>query len=68
MSKKTSSSTGIGIFGLMFCIFLVFKLADIGIVSTWSWWYVTAPLWGPLALGLAIFILYVIIKIIFMSI
>lgn len=31
----------------LFCIFLVLKLnKDID----WSWWWVTAPLWGPIAL------------------
>ena len=36
---------------MMFLIFLTLKL--IGII-TWSWWWVTAPLWGVPALLLAI--------------
>ncbi|WP_253191678.1 transmembrane Fragile-X-F family protein [Burkholderia cenocepacia] len=30
----------------MFLIFLALKLAGIGVVAAWSWWWVTAPLWG----------------------
>jgi hypothetical protein len=45
MSDSTqAASGGIGFFGVLFCVFLVLKL--VGTV-TWSWWWVTAPLWGP---------------------
>ncbi len=30
---------------LLFFVFLILKLANIGIVATWSWWWVTSPLW-----------------------
>lgn len=36
---------------VLFLIFLTMKLAG---KITWSWWWVTAPLWGPVALVLAI--------------
>lgn len=54
MSDSTSSS-GIGIGGVLFLIFLVLKLAEIGPVATWSWWWVTSPLWIPLAMVAAVF-------------
>ena len=38
-------------FSIMFLILFTLKLTN---VITWSWWLVTAPLWGPIALGLAI--------------
>lgn len=49
MSESTSSSSsgGIGLFGLMFLIFLTLKLCG---TITWSWWWVTAPLWGGIAI------------------
>jgi phosphoglycerol transferase MdoB-like AlkP superfamily enzyme len=50
MSKQissTSSSSGIGFFGLLGIAFIVLKLTG---VITWSWWWVTAPLWGGFAL------------------
>jgi hypothetical protein len=53
----TSSSTtsgGVGLTGLLFLVFLTLKLAEVGPVATWSWWWVTAPLWGSLALIVAI--------------
>lgn len=40
----------VGLFGLVFVVFLTLKLS--GVVA-WSWWLVTAPLWGPLAAFLA---------------
>lgn len=59
MSKsKDTASGGIGLMGLVFIVFLVLKLAEIGQVATWSWWWVTAPLWGPLLLGIAILLIY----------
>lgn len=44
-------SGGIGLFGATFLVFLTLKLCG---VINWSWWWVTAPLWGGLALWLAI--------------
>lgn len=33
----------------VFFILLIFKLADAGLPATWSWWWITAPLWGGAA-------------------
>jgi membrane protein YdbS with pleckstrin-like domain len=44
--KKSSGS--IGIPTVLFIVFLVLKL--VGVIS-WSWWWVTAPLWIPFALA-----------------
>jgi hypothetical protein len=30
---------------LVFIVFLILKLAGIGVVATWSWLWVTCPLW-----------------------
>lgn len=43
MSEKSSSSGGIGFFGLLAIVFITLKLTG---VIDWSWWWVTAPLWG----------------------
>lgn len=58
MSKKVEASGGIGFFSLLFLVFLVLKLVG---VITWSWWWVTAPLWGPFLVCFAIYLLTVII-------
>lgn len=47
-SKQTTTSGGVGLMGLLFLVFLTLKLAEVGAVATWSWWWVTAPLWAPL--------------------
>ena len=54
MDNKKASGKGIGIGTVLFLIFLTLKLAEIGQVATWSWWWVTSPLWIPLALVLGI--------------
>ena len=54
MSNKdvtTTSGGGIGVCTVLFLIFLVLKLCG---VITWSWWWVTAPLWIPFALFVSI--------------
>ncbi len=62
MSTKTSSDKGIGICGLTFIVFLVLKLAEIGTVALWSWWWVFAPIWIPVAFIILIAIIYGICK------
>jgi hypothetical protein len=57
MASKNSSS-GIGLTGVLFVVFLVLKLT--GNIN-WSWWWVTSPLWIPIALLGSIFIVAVFI-------
>lgn len=57
MAKSSSSTMGIGILGAMFLIMFFLKLSGIGVCATWSWWLITAPLWGGLALVLVIIII-----------
>ena len=59
MSNSSSSSSGIGVFGLLGVAFVVLKLT--GYIN-WSWWLVTLPFWGGLALLVGGFIFYVIIN------
>jgi hypothetical protein len=56
MSENKNASSGIGLGGVLFLIFLVLKLAEIGPVQYWSWWAVTSPLWVPALIVIAIFI------------
>ena len=57
--SKTSGAVGGGLTFLqvLFLIFLVLKLTGKTVVASWSWWWVTAPLWGGLAIGLVIFLI-----------
>ena len=50
-SKSSSASGGIGLFGVLGVVFVVLKLCG---VIDWSWWWVTAPFWGPVALFLVV--------------
>lgn len=52
--SNSSASGGIGLAGMVFIVFLILKLAEIGAVATWSWWWVTCPLWGPPVLLLSL--------------
>jgi hypothetical protein len=45
--KYMNTNNGIGLGTLMFLIFLVLKLTNF---IQWSWWWITAPLWIPIAL------------------
>lgn len=56
MSTNQASSGGVGFMGLLFITFLVLKLTG---VIDWSWWWVTAPLWGGIAFGLIIFFIII---------
>jgi hypothetical protein len=51
MSNNNNSSSGLGLGVILFLIFMVLKLTG---YITWSWWYVTLPLWGPISLALVI--------------
>lgn len=57
MSENKNTSNGLGLGTLLFLIFLILKLAEIGPVQHWSWWAVTSPIWIPAGLVMVIFIL-----------
>lgn len=40
-------SGGIGFFGILGVVFITLKVTN---QIDWSWWWVLAPLWGPVAL------------------
>ncbi len=52
MSKNSNSSNGgTSILGLLGVAFVILKLCH---VIDWSWWWVTAPFWGVLAILLIV--------------
>lgn len=59
MADNSTSSGGVGFFGLMFLIFMTLKLTN---VIDWSWWWVTAPLWGGFALIFIVIMIVVVVK------
>lgn len=62
MSDSTKSSGGVGFAGLLTLIFIALKLAGVGSVASWSWWWVLSPLWIPLCLVLGVLLIVIIIK------
>lgn len=55
MSSSKSKTASFPILGILGLIFVTLKLAEIGVVATWSWWWVLSPFWIPLAIVLGIF-------------
>ena len=55
MSSSKSKTASFPILGILGLLFIGLKLAEIGVVATWSWWWVLSPFWIPLAIVLGIF-------------
>ena len=58
MEKQESGSTssGIGLGGAFGVLFVALKL--LGVID-WSWLWVLAPIWGPIAFILVVLVIYV---------
>lgn len=59
--RGEASTGGISVLGLLGVIFVVLKIIDVKPVGDWSWWWVTAPFWGGLALVGAIMLVVVLV-------
>lgn len=55
LMSSSSSSGGIGFTGALAILFIGLKLG--GVIS-WSWLWVLSPLWIPLAIGLAVLLIF----------
>jgi hypothetical protein len=53
---------GISLGTILFIVFLILKLTE---TIDWSWWWVTAPLWIPVALAVVFLIISGIILFLF---
>lgn len=53
--NNLNSSNGVGFLGLMFLIFMTLKIMG---YITWSWWWVSAPLWVPFIIVLMIILIF----------
>lgn len=60
--SDNSSSSGISTVGLLGVVFVVLKLLK---MINWSWWWVTLPFWGGIALLIIGVIIYFSFKLIF---
>jgi hypothetical protein len=57
--ESNSSSSGVSLLGLLGIAFVILKLCN---VIDWSWWLVTLPFWGGLALVLLVVLIVGFIK------
>ncbi len=55
--SENNNSGGYGLGVIIFIVFLILKLCQIGQVADWSWWWVTAPLWIPFCLAITVLII-----------
>lgn len=58
MSNTQQKRQGLGFLSILALIFITLKLMG---YITWSWWWVSAPLWGPLGLYLVLMLFIFII-------
>ena len=64
--SNTHAGGGIGLFGIFFIVLFLLKVGVANtIVQSWSWWWITAPLWGSVALVLGIILVVGLILLIF---
>ena len=42
------------LFTVLGVAFIIMKLAEIGAVAAWSWWWVLSPFWLPIAVVLSV--------------
>lgn len=54
MNTTSQSRSSFPILGILGLIFVTLKLAGIGVVATWSWWWVLSPFWLPLGIMLVL--------------
>ena len=58
-NNKTTVSGGIGFGGLLTITFIILKLCG---VIKWSWLWVLAPTWIPIALVIIVFLIIIAVK------
>lgn len=61
MGNKSKSST-ITVPDILLLIFVTLKLAQVGIVANWDWWWVLSPIWIMSLIVLIIVIIVILIK------
>lgn len=62
--KVVYTSGGSSLLTAIAIVFVILKLTGTTAVATWSWWWVLAPLWIPVALVFGILIIALIIIVI----
>ena len=61
IAKDYDAGGGISFLGALFLLFLGLKLTG---AIDWSWWWVTSPLWLPVAVVLVILVIMILVGVI----
>lgn len=64
MEKTVNVTSGFSLQSLGFVLFLVFMILKLVGVIGWSWFYVTLPLWIPIAIDIIIVVILITVGII----
>jgi uncharacterized integral membrane protein len=62
MENNNKNTSVLSLGTMLFVIFLILKLANVGTVATWSWLWVTSPLWISLCLAIVLVAIMVVIQ------
>lgn len=58
-AQPAASNSGVGLFGLLFVLFVGLKLTN---NIAWSWWWVWSPIWGSFSLFMLFLVFAVLFK------
>lgn len=58
-NSSASASGGISFVSLLAIVFIVLKLCN---VITWSWWWVSAPIWIPFGVAMVLIVFGLLLK------
>ena len=57
-----SASVSFPLFGILGVVFVALKLAEVGAVAGWSWWWVLAPFWAPWVIALSLVAIVLVLR------
>jgi len=58
--NNNNTSGGVTFASLLFLLFLALKLTN---AIDWSWWWITAPIWGPFVIVVVVLIIIAVIAV-----
>jgi len=53
-NNKNTTNGGLGFLSILTLMLIFLKLAEIGTVATWSWYWVLSPIWIPVVLAVSV--------------
>jgi hypothetical protein len=53
-NNKNTTNGGLGFLSILTLMLIYLKLAEIGTVATWSWYWVLSPIWIPVVLAVSV--------------